>query len=479
MKRFFAKIRGLAAEPADRTPANLRQRTCTLSVWEGNLWSLMWGLGESYIGPYALFLGAGNLAMAFLGTGPALITAVAQLVGARLLDRMEHRKPLILGGMILQSLVWIPLFLLPLLLPSIRILLVSLGSSVYFITAGLIMPAWMSLMGDVVDPARRGHYFSNRSRMVMYGMILSLLLAGVIANQWRIAGFTAVGFGFLFGISALARGTSILLMRRHYDAPTEAQADTAGFSFWKFLRAPENRNYARFTFAIALMNGTTNIAGPFFSVYMLRDLQWSYLLFTLNMLTFMVAQTLFVRWWGAIGDRHGNRAVLVATGSLLPILPLLWVFSTNYGVLLFAQVVSGAAWSGFNLAASNFIYDSVAPHRRPRAISYYSTINGSFSVIGGMGMGALLASHVPSELHLGLVHITLTSSLPVVFVASGIARAVAAAIMLPQFSEVRDVEPISPARILFRLGMGQPLFGQVGEFMPRFRTFIPPKHSKP
>ena len=99
--------------------------------------------------------------------------------------------------------------------------------------------------------------------MVMYGMILSLLLAGVIANQWRIAGFTAVGFGFLFGISALARGTSILLMRRHYDAPTEAQADTAGFSFWKFLRAPENRNYARFTFAIALMNGTTNIAGPF------------------------------------------------------------------------------------------------------------------------------------------------------------------------------------------------------------------------
>jgi MFS family permease len=312
----------------------------------------------------------------------------------------------------------------------------------------------------------------------MYGMIFSMLVAGIIMNQWNAVGYTAVGFGFLFGISILARATSMFFMRRHYDAPIEPEPTNETFSFWKFLRDPRNKNYAKFTFAIALMNGTTNIAGPFFAVYMLRDLQWSYLAFTFNMLTFLISQTLFVRWWGGIGDRHGNRAVLMATGSLLPILPILWVFSANYVALLFAQIISGAVWSGFNLAASNFIYDSVPQSRRARASSYYSVINGLFSVIGGVLIGAYIAEHAPSSFNLGMIHITLTSSLPLVFIVSGLLRAIAAAIMLPQFSEVRTVEPISTGRLLWLLTTGQPLFGQVGNFLPRLLNLRPRKKSK-
>ncbi|WP_372846894.1 MFS transporter [Pontiella sp.] len=470
MKNFFGRIRQLTAEAEDTSVEQLKLNTRTLSIWEGNLWALMWGLGESYIGPYALFLGAGNMVMAFLGTAPVFITSIAQLVGSGLIDRVGRRMPIILGGIAFQSAVWLPLFALPLLLPSGGVIALAACAALYFAIAGIVVPSWMSLIGDVVEPAARGQYFANRSRLVMYGMVVALLLAGIITNAWKGIGLTAVGFGLVFGIAALARTTSIAFMRRHYDAPLEPCTPNDRYSFWSFLGATENRNYARFTCAVALMSGTTNIAGPFFAVYMLRDLQWSYLLFTINTLTFMLAQTFFVRWWGSIGDRHGNRSVLLATGSLLPILPLFWVFSANYFVLLFAQVVSGAIWSGFNLAAANFIYDSVPQNRRARAVSYYSLINGLFSVIGGMGIGAWLATHTPSELHLGTVHLALSSPLPVVFVISAITRAIAAAIMLPQFREVREVEPISTARILYRLGIGQPLFGQVNVFSPRLRA---------
>jgi MFS family permease len=478
MKSFFRRIQRLTAEPDDRSAENLRHNTRSLSIWEGALWAIMWGLGESYIAPFALFLGASNLAMAFVGTGPVLITALAQLAGATLPDRIGRRKPIILAGMSAQALIYLPLFVLPIMFPSIGMAAFILFMALYFAVLGIVVPSWMSLMGDVVADSERGHYFANRSRLVMYCMIGSLLVAGVIATQWKAAGHTAVGFGFLFGIAALARATSVFFMRRHYDAPLEIQPAKETFSFWKFMRDPRNKNYAKFTFAIALMNGTTNIAGPFFAVYMLRDLQWSYLAFTCNMLTFMISQTLFVRWWGAIGDRHGNRAVLMATGSLLPLLPIMWVFSANYVVLLFAQVASGAIWSGFNLAASNFIYDAVPQARRARAFSYYSVINGVFSVTGGMLIGATIAEHVPATFELGLIHVSLRSSIPVVFVVSGLARAVAAAIMLPQFSEVRHVEPISTARLLWRFGIGQPLFGQVGNFLPRLLALRPHKNHK-
>lgn len=478
MNPKFEAFRSMMTPPVRADIPALRKRTQSLSLWEGSLWAVMWGLGESYIAPFALFLGASNLVMAFVGTGPVLITALAQLLGAALLDRTGRRKPIIYLGMSVQSLAYLPMFILPLLFPSVGIETLIVCIALYFLFFGLSVPPWMSMMGDVVEPSDRGRYFANRTRIVMYAMTAALALAGIIANSWKAVGHTAVGFGFLFVIASFARSTSILFMKEHYEAPLEKQSDEEAFSFWDFLRGSKQPNFTKFTFAIALMNGATNIAGPFFAVYMLRDLQWSYLAFTFNMLMFLIAQTLFVRWWGSIGDRHGNRAVLLATGSLLPILPILWVFSTNYIVLLFAQITCGAAWSGFNLAASNFIYDSVPQTRRARALSYYSVLNGTFSVIGGMLIGAWIAEHAPSSFDLGMIHVTLLSSLPVVFIASGLLRAVAAAIILPQFSEVRDIEPISTVRILWRLGIGQPLFGQVGEFMPRLLALRPHKNNK-
>ena len=468
MKRLFATVRDLTNPANTSDPLVLSRRTQRLSIWEGSLWAVLWGFGETYIAPFALFLGAGNLAMAFVGTGPVLIAALAQLTGSALLDRVGRRMPIILAGFMVQAAAYIPLFILPVLLPSGGITGLLAVVTIIFFSSGLAVPSWMSLMGEVVDPADRGHYFSNRTRIVLYTMLTAMLLAGVVINLWKNAGHPVVGFGFLFGIAALIRFASIFFMRRHYDTPLQPDRNKAYFSFFDFVKATPKSNFAKFTFTVALMNGTTQIASPFFTVHMLRDLHWSYLQFTVNMVAFLLSQTLFVRWWGTLSDRHGNRAVLKATSWLLPVLPLFWIFSENYLVLLFAQVVSGATWSGFNLAASNFIYDAVTPAKRARAFSYYNVINGLFSVAGAMLIGAFIAEHAPAAFKLGPVQITLISSLPIVFAVSSIARALAAWIMLPQFREVRAAEPISTMRILWRLGVGQPLFGQASEFIKRY-----------
>lgn len=476
---ILGNLRNLVAEqPSD--VEGLCRRTKELSIWEGSLWSIMWGLGESYIAPFALFLGAGNVVMAFVGTGPILIMAIAQLLGALLLDRLRRRKPIIIGGMAIQAALYIPLLLLPFLLPDgSRIPALMLCITSYFLFFGISFPPWMSMMGDVINSEERGSYFSRRTRMTTFAMIGAMLLAGLIANNWKNAGHTVVGFAFLFGIASLARFSCIPLMKSHYDAPLDHSEHEAPFSFWDFLSGKANPNFTRFTFSIALMTGSTNISGPFFAVYMLRDLEWSYLQFTCNMMVFMFSQAMFVRWWGSIGDKHGNRAILIATGCLLPILPTLWLFSTNYVYLLWIQVMSGATWSGFNLATTNFIYDSVAPVRRARAMSYYSIINGTASVLGGILIGAWIAEHAPAQIHLGMLHITLLSSLPVVFLVSAFARAVVAVVLLPQFKEIRETDPITTAQILWRLGIGQPLFGQVGSFTPLLRLLRkpPPKEN--
>jgi MFS family permease len=472
MKRFFTTVRSLTAPTEGTASETLRFQTRRLSIWEGALWSVMWGFGETYIAPFALFLNAGSLAMAFVGTGPVLISAAAQLAGAALLDRTGRRLPIITSGFAVQALAYLPLFLLPVLLPKGGIAALLLSAAACFFSAGLAVPSWMSLMGDVIDPADRGRYFSSRTRTVLCFMLFFMLMAGWIIHRWKTIGHPTAGFGFLFGIACLSRIISLFFMRRHYDAPLQRPQDDAYFSFFDFVRATPRSNFAKFAFTVALMNGTAQIAGPFFAVYMLRDLHWSYLAFTVNMAVFLLSQTLFVRWWGALSDRHGNRAVLAATCWIMPVLPLFWIFSTNYAVLLIAQMISGACWSGFNLAASNFIYDAVTPAKRARVFSYYNLLNGLLSVGGAVLIGAPLAECLPAQFRVGAAQITLISSLPLVFAVSAALRALAAWAMLPRFREVREAEPISTVRILWRLGVGQPLFAQAGEFLPLIRRFV-------
>jgi MFS family permease len=467
MKNLLKAARSLTA-PADSTDTlTLCRRTQRLSLWEGALWSVMWGFGETYIAPYALFLNAGSMAMAFIGTGPVLIAAVAQLVSASAQNRIGKRLPVMLTGTTTQALIYLPLFILPAVLPSGGVAVMLGMVAVSFFALGFSVPAWMSLMGDVVEPESRGSYFSNRTRVVMCVMLASMLIAGWIINRWKACGHAAAGFGFLFSIAFLVRMISVLFLRRHYDAPVQKPRTEDYFSFLDFIRATPRSNFARFSFSVAMMHGSAQIAGPFFAVYMLRDLHWSYLQFTINMAVFLMAQSLFVRWWGALGDRHGNRSVLVATSWLMTTLPLFWIFSTDYFVLLLAQVVSGACWSGFNLATSNFIYDAVTPAKRARVFSYHNLLTGIFSVIGAMLIGAPLAAHIPATLHLGGMDIALRSPLLIVFAASTLARVAVARITLPQFKEVRSSEPISTTQILWRLG--EPLFAQAAEFAPFIR----------
>ncbi|MEI7851227.1 MAG: MFS transporter, partial [Kiritimatiellales bacterium] len=178
MNRFFATVRALTAPAETSDPLILSRRTQRLSIWEGSLWAVLWGFGETYIAPFAILLNAGNLAMAFVGTGPVLIAAIAQIAGAVLLERVGRRMPIILIGFSVQAAAYLPLFLLPVLLPSGGIPVLLAAVTVLFFFSGLAVPSWMSLMGDVVDPADRGRYFSNRTRVVMYTMLAATLLAG-------------------------------------------------------------------------------------------------------------------------------------------------------------------------------------------------------------------------------------------------------------------------------------------------------------
>ena len=443
-----------------------RAKTMRLSIIEGSGYSVLSGCGENFFTAFALFLKAGNLAIAILASAPILLGALAQLISARWIGHFRQRRIFLQRVLTLQALAYVPLFLVPLLFTRSAVPVAIAFALFTMFLGNMAQPVWTSLIGDVVPEAQRGRYFGQRFRIIMLVLAFATLGGGLVLAAYEQIGWVWAGFGVLFGIAALARYLAAELFPLHYEPDYQPTTDDF-FSLWDFIRRTPQSNFARFTFYAALINFGVNIAAPFFAVYMLRDLHWSYTRFTINAITMPLAQVVFVHWWGRISDRHGNRAVLLATSFLLPLLPVLWALTGNFYLLLGAQVMSGATWSGYNLATQNFLLDSVTPRKRALVMSYYSLINGVFVVIGGTLVGAWLANHLPSAYHLGPLHFTFVSSLPAVFIISGAVRVVVLLALAPTFREIRNVEPVYPGTLLLRFWSGEAVTGTFWEVATR------------
>ena len=106
------------------------------------------GSGEQYLSAFALLLQASPFQLSLLSALPQLVGTVAQIISVKVLQWCPNRKALISAGTIGQALTWIPIVLLPLVLPQWGPWLVVGGAAAYFACAHFTAPAWNSLIAD-------------------------------------------------------------------------------------------------------------------------------------------------------------------------------------------------------------------------------------------------------------------------------------------------------------------------------------------
>ena len=121
--------------------------------------------------------------------------------------------------------------------------------------------------------------------------------------------------------------------------------------------------------------------------------------------------------------------------------------------------MSGIAWSGYTIATQNFTMDAVSSPKRARVTSYMTILNGTYTLLGGMVIGAYLANHLPSSIHFGGVQIRFLSSLPFLFLLSAALRLAAAILLTFRFNEVRPVDNLSARMMVLRMPGGRAIAG--------------------
>jgi MFS family permease len=424
----------------------------------------MTGAGEIYFSAYALFLRASTAQVSFLAAVPPLLGSFAQLFSAWLARRTGERRKIILAGVGLQALSWLLIIWLPYLFSDHAVPILIASVVLYYAFGALSTPLWNSLMGDLVPENKRGRFFARRTRWMSLTSFSSIILAGGLLHLAKLQDQTRLGFLVIFTIAVLARFYSARQLRRMVDPAGVVDGMDPVFTRDLFARLRRSQ-FARFSIFFALMNFSVAMAAPFFTVYMLRDLGFSYLEFTATTAISVLSQFMTLTMWGRLSDAFGNRLILATAGIAIPVLPLLWLVSTDFWYIAVIQMFSGLAWAGFSLSASNFIYDTVAPAKRARYVAMHSILN-SGGIFAGALLGGYLGTHLPAQWELGGYSIHWPSSLCWLFLFSGLMRGVMALIFLPHLREAREVRATSFPSLIYRVTQFHALSGLVFSLFP-------------
>jgi MFS family permease len=439
-------VAGVAAAPAEGA-ANR-----ALGLREGVCLAVMQGAGDNYLSAFAVLLHATPFQIAALAAIPQLAGNSCQLLSVHALSRWPCRKALAVAAVAGQAALWLPLLAMPLLFPAQGAVVLIACAAVLLGVGSISVPPWASLLTDVVDAERRGAYFGRRQRAMTVASFTTLVAAGVVMHLAAIWDLVWAGFAVLFGGAALARAASAWCLYRIDDSamPTTRHA---GLSLTRFLAGPGGRNLRGFLAFSGLMHLAVATGGPFFTMYMLRDLRVSYLEYGAWIAAGALGQFLSLGWWGRIGDRFGNRRLVWLAALMMPWAPMLYTVSTAPAFLICLNGLSGVVWAGLLLGLQNYVFDATRPEDRARGVALWHCSNAVGWFVGAM-TGALLAATVPAGISVGGVRTSFASNLALVIFISGALRLAVALAVLPAFAEVRRVRRLvlgRAARAVVRL----------------------------
>ena len=353
----------------------------------GSLWSIYDGFTTFFLTAFALIFGASNEQIGLIAAIPYLSVILTELPGAKLLEFIS-RKWISFFSIIFSRSFWVFIILIPFLFNKNPVLFIIIFYLLIKIVELVSEPAWISLMADITPEKIRGRYFGFRNMLINSFGSLAALIGGFYLDFYpkeSFVGFLSLFFaGTLFGISTAIPVKNIKepeFQDHHHHSLRE---------FFSLKGELKVLCYSMFCFNFATM-----IASPFFTVYMLKNLEMSYRFFVIASIISTITKIIAQPHIGKISDRYGDKPVAIISTMATAFIPLIYFFITKEAIWLIipAQILSGLAWAGVDISAFNLMLDKSNEKRRGLDIAEYTTFTSIPMVIGPI-IGGFIADNV-------------------------------------------------------------------------------------
>jgi MFS family permease len=368
-----------------------RRRDLHAMVSDGVAFSAMVGFGESYLPAFALALGLGSITAGLIGALPMLAGAVLQLLTPTAVGLLQSNRRWVVVCAFFQAASFVPL-ILGALEGRLPLWTLYLAASLYWGLGMSTGPAWTAWATTIVPPPIRARFFARRTAASQIALVGALLVSGALLEGSAARDRTMWAYATIFGLALLAR----LISAQRLWSQSEPQPVPIGETHISpALIAGHIRvgGHGRLLVFLLCFQFSVWIAAPYFTPYMLQQLNLRYVDFTLLTTSAFVARILALPRLGRAMERLGTTRVLRGSAVAIVPVPALWLVSDSLVWLYALQIVSGIAWAAFELGTLLSFFERIPPRGQTSVLTAYNLANAIAIGLGSL-LGAVLMQQV-------------------------------------------------------------------------------------
>jgi MFS family permease len=248
---------------------------------------------------------------------------------------------------------------------------------------------WNSWTQEWSPERIRGNYFGFRNGLIQAATVLFLVL---VWGALRLTQGSLLAMQGVIVISVAFRCWSIVAQHR-LDAA--APSDTAASPLsWREQLHTIRRSHSLLMFIAfgAIWGFAYNSLGPFYPVFMLRQLGLSIDHVCLFIILNTVGAAVTMPTWGRLLGRLGNKSVMAAAILLWQAQFLVWVFLDRHNAWLLYPlwIWNGFTWAGFTLGLFNMLLKLIPPEAKTIAIGINTAVTSIVTAVAPVISGAAI-----------------------------------------------------------------------------------------
>lgn len=400
MNRLASRISVIKQDLRDTGPEQspfLRtERNIRINIYHGITSIMAINLAAPFIGIFAVRMGASNFQVGLLSSAPALVALLCMIPGGKYMDRQAQAKPAVVSLILAQRVFYLLMATVPFFAPDIRAWLVVMFATIMNGPASIANVGWQAFISRVIPISFRADAFAARNRLSNIAGTLVVLLAGKLID----AVGSPLGYQIAFAGAFLMTMVEIWVFRKmdeSEDAATKPKTSVEGERAGVLKSIVEDIRdivshgpFVRYTIASIVFYLCWQAPWPLFTLYQVKVLGANNMWVSLLSLANTSGSLLGYGFWVRQIHKHGNLKTLFISSLGIFVVPLAYALSKSLMTVAAFNLLTGAVFSGVNLALLNTLLEVTPEEKKATYIAYYTTAVTSSAIVAPMvGVGLL------------------------------------------------------------------------------------------
>lgn len=352
-------------------------------------YSLMVGAGEAFFVAYALYLNYSQLESSILITVPIVLGGVFQLISPYGINKFKSYKSWTVLGVLIQSIIFLVLVLLKNQIANSFLLFFSLVTLYWSLALG-ITPSWNTWISSILKENEIRQFFSTRTVILAVGTLMGLLFSGLLLQYAPNEILGMAKYDFIFICCFFFRFASLITLTKHPRVKFKELSESISGAL------PNNKFIKKFIIFSSLFKLGVYFSASFFSPYMLKQLQFSYLEFTAVLISAFLGRAIISNFSRKLLAKMDINLVYFFAALGITSIPFFWVFIKNVHYIFLLEIMTGILWGAFELSFTITCFEEIPTDKQAKIMSQYNILHTLCIGIGSFA-GLYLFSTMPEN----------------------------------------------------------------------------------